>query len=83
MEDGYDRHLRDAIATGRLTHSAGAIIFGKGIRVPTVPTKADVYFARHAELEKLANEMPEAYGMLIWLMRGTGIRIGEALSAYP
>jgi integrase len=72
--------VRDAVAIGSLQQSRGAIIFGKGVRIPTVPTKADVYFATYAELQKLADGMPEPYGLLVWIMRGTGIRIGEALA---
>jgi integrase len=72
--------IRDAIATGRLQQSKGAIIFGKGVRIPPVPTRADPYFVTYEELKTLADGMGEPWGLLIWIMRGTGIRLGEALA---
>ena len=71
--------VRDAIATGRLQQSKGAIIFAK-VRIPPVPTRADPYYASYEELRKLAGGMGEPWGLLIWIMRGTGIRLGEALA---
>jgi integrase len=72
--------IRDAIATGRLRQSQGAIIFGKGVRIPKVPTRAGVYFASYGELKTLADGLGEPYGLLVWIMLGTGIRLGEALA---
>jgi integrase len=67
--------VNDAVKAGKLTSSRL-----NGITLPTVQTKADFIFPPHGQLEVLADKFPEPYGLLVWLMRGCGLRIGEALA---
>ena len=66
--------VNDAIKSGRLNGSRL-----KGLALPPVAQKADIVFATHEQIEKLAQEMPGNYGFTIYLMRGCGLRLGESL----
>jgi integrase len=67
--------VNDAVKAGKLPSSRLA-----GITLPAVPSRPDFVFPDHGQLEKLAAEMPEPYGLTIWLMRGCGLRLGEVLA---
>jgi integrase len=65
-----------AVTAGDLTgHKLRGLDIGRDIRVkPAVFSPAS-----HGELEKLAGELGERYGLLVWLGRYAGLRIGESL----
>lgn len=52
-----------------------------GIELDPAPIKADVPFVTRKQLDSLTETMPEAYRSIVWLMRGCGLRISEALAA--
>lgn len=66
--------VNDAIRSGRLSQSRL-----KGIFTPAVIAKAEIPFASHGQIEKMAAAMPGDFGFTIYLMRGCGLRLGEAL----
>jgi integrase len=68
--------VNDAIKAGRLPASAHRL---RGIEIPRVAQKASLVFASHDQVKRLAEGMPEPYGLTIYLMRGCGLRLGEAL----
>jgi integrase len=72
--------VTEAIANGRLARSAGAIVFGPKLRLPQPKRRTDVFFPTADQLSDLARELGQPYGRLVWIMRGTGLRIGEALA---
>jgi integrase len=57
------------------SHSLRGLDIGKDVRV----APADFYAADHAELSCLAAEIGDQYGLLVWLGRYAGLRIGESL----
>jgi hypothetical protein len=57
------------------SHKLRGLDIGKDVRVKP----AEFYAADHAELEKLAAELGDRYGLLVWLGRYGGCRIGESL----
>ena len=51
-----------------------------GIRLPNGQSqRADFYMASQDELEPLAGKLGPEWALTVWLMRGCGLRIGEAL----
>jgi integrase len=55
----------------------------EGIRVANNATEVDrssFVFPTHSQITALAEEMPNNTGLAIWLMRGCGLRIEEALA---
>jgi integrase len=67
--------VSDAIKAGKLPAHRLA-----GIKLPAIKTRADDFvFPTHSQLEALVNSIPEPYRLTVWLMRGCGLRIGEAL----
>jgi hypothetical protein len=42
--------------------------------------RAEIIFPTHAQLTTLAAELAEGHRLAVWLMRGCGLRIGEALA---
>jgi integrase len=68
--------IRDAIASNRLSPNTRVPV----IKLPPAPKRADVYFPSHEQLTILTHAMPAPYGNLVWLIRGTGLRIGEAMA---
>jgi integrase len=69
--------VNDSIKAGRLPASAHRL---RGIEVPRVAQKANLVFASHDQVKQLAKGMPEPYGLTVYLMRGCGLRLGEALA---
>jgi integrase len=70
--------IGDAIEAGKLTTSRL-----RGIQLPAPTVRAEFVFASHAQLVTLAERLGPRYGALVWLMRGCGLRIGEALAVGP
>jgi integrase len=69
--------LGEAVARKRLASNPA-----KGIKLPAVKTqKAEFYMASREELELLAKGLPADWRLAVWLMRGCGLRPGEALGA--
>lgn len=67
--------VNDAVRSGKLNRSRLS-----GIKLPATPVKTEIPFASHQQIEMLASNMDmHGYGPTIWLMRGCGLRIGEAL----
>lgn len=64
----------DAIKSGRLSSTRL-----KGIKLPPAQRKAEIPFASARDILNLALFMPERYGLTVYLMRGCGLRAGEAL----
>lgn len=52
----------------------------KGIKMPTADKRAEIEFATHEQVWNLAAFMPHGYEPSIYLMRGCGLRLGEALA---
>jgi integrase len=52
----------------------------KGIALPAVGEAADFVFPDHDQFTALAGKMPAHWQLAIWLMRGCGLRLGEALA---
>jgi integrase len=69
--------VRGAVDDGKLPASAVRI---SGIKLPAVARRPDFIFPSHAQIEALAAGLPEPYGFTVWLMRGCGLRISEALA---
>jgi integrase len=67
--------VNDAIRAGRLGSSRLS-----GIALPVKTVRAEIIFPSHVQLAKLVETMPEEYRLTIWLMRGCGLRICEALA---
>lgn len=66
--------VNDAIKAGKLNQTRL-----RGIKLPALPQKTEIPFASHEQIEKMALEMPAPYGFTVYLMRGCGLRLGEAL----
>ena len=71
--------INDAVKSGRLNTDQNRL---RGIELPAVVQKADIPFASHEQIEKLAAGMPGDYGFSIYLMRGCGLRLGEVLGVF-
>jgi integrase len=69
--------VNDAVKAGRLPRSNI-----KGLNLPALVQKTEITFATQAQIENLAALMPEPYGFTIYLMRGCGVRLGEALGVF-
>jgi integrase len=67
--------VNDAVKAGRLTVSR----LDK-ITLPPGDDRAEFVFPSHTQLDKLVAELPEEYRLTVWLMRGCGLRIAEALA---
>jgi integrase len=71
--------VNDAVKAGRL---GGSRI--KGIKLPPAQHKAEIEFADQVQIDVMAEAMPKPYDGSIYLMRGCGLRLGEALGVkYP
>jgi integrase len=69
--------VNDAIKAGRLSSSRL-----RGITLPAVSERAKFVFPSHTQLETLVAKLPEEYRLTVWLMRGCGLRIAEALAVH-
>jgi integrase len=67
--------LAEAVRSKRITENPAA-----GIRLPAIQQAAEFYVPSRAELEKLVAYLPKDWRLAVWLMRGCGLRIGEALA---
>lgn len=67
--------LGEAVRSKRITENPA-----KGVRLPAAQEAAEFYTPSRAELEALAEGMPGDWRLLVWLMRGCGLRIGEAFA---
>jgi integrase len=52
----------------------------KGIRLPAVQVAAEFIMPTRKQLDVLAEGLPAQWALTVWLMRGCGLRIGEALA---
>lgn len=68
--------INDSVKGGRLGPNSNRL---KGIAIPAVAAKAELVFASTEQIIKMALAMPAPYGFSIILMRGCGLRLGEAL----
>jgi integrase len=66
--------LNEAVRSGKIREHRI-----RDIRISAAPSKAQFYAPTHGETERLSLEMGEL-GLTIWLMRGCGLRIQEALA---
>lgn len=66
--------VNDAIKSGRIRESRL-----RGIPMPPLNRKAELVFATRDQVQHMAQAMPEQYGATVYLMRGCGLRLGEAL----
>jgi integrase len=55
----------------------------RGLAVGHANMRAEIIHASHGQLDTIANALPDGYGLTVWLMRGCGLRIGEALAVTP
>jgi integrase len=67
--------LSEAVRAGRITANPAA-----GIRLPSVQEAAEFYSPTRKQLDALAARMAADWALCVWLMRGCGLRIGEALA---
>jgi integrase len=67
--------LGEAVKSKRIAENVAA-----GIRLPRVQEAAEFYVPTRAELETLVAAMPADWQLPIWLMRGCGLRIAEAMA---
>lgn len=68
--------LNEAVRQKKLSENVAS-----GIRLPSAGSeRAEFRFATYAELETLESELPRNWQGALWLMRGSGLRIGEALA---
>src|SRR5258708_2406953 len=65
----------EAVTSKRITENPA-----KGIRLPAVQEAAEFYVPTRGELEKVAAALPGDWRLLVPLMRGCGLRIGEAFA---
>ena len=70
--------VNDAVKAGRLPRSQI-----KGLKLPPLVQKAEITFATSEQIYDMAQEMPAPYGFSVYLMRGCGLRLGEALGVIP
>jgi integrase len=70
--------VNDAIKAGRIRETRL-----RGITLPAVAQKANLVFATPHQIEALAKELPDPFSFTIYLMRGCGLRLGEALGVLP
>ncbi len=69
--------MNEAVKAGRIpSHRL------HGLTVGHVNRQAEIIHASHKQLENLATGL-NGYGLTVWLMRGCGLRIGEAMAVTP
>jgi integrase len=52
----------------------------QGLATGHVNLRAEIIHATRGQLETIAGALPDGYGLTVWLMRGCGLRLGEALA---
>lgn len=67
--------INDLLKAGKLSQSRI-----NGISLPFVPSKVEIIWPTFDQMTQMAEAMPAPYGNLLWLMRGCGLRVGEALA---
>jgi integrase len=68
--------LNEAVRQHKIPENPAA-----GIRLPNgASQRAEFYLASAEELETVARHLPPEWRLAVWLMRGCGLRIGEALA---
>jgi integrase len=67
--------LSEAIRAGRIRANPAT-----GIKLPAVQVAAEFYMPTRKQLDVLAEGLPDDWAITVWLMRGCGLRIGEALA---
>ena len=67
--------LSDAVRAGRILTNPAV-----GVRLPRAQEAAEFYSPTRKQLDDVADEMAADWALSIWLMRGCGLRIGEALA---
>lgn len=67
--------IDEAVRSGRVPQNKI-----KGISLPSVGEAAEFVFPDHGQLTALGGKMPAPWQLAIWLMRGCGLRLGEALA---
>lgn len=74
--------LDEAVAAGRLaSHRIRGIKVSRGDETVSTGDRADFVFPSYAQTVAMANRL-ERFGPVIWLMRGAGLRIREALAVH-
>lgn len=70
--------LDDAVKSGKLpAHRCAGIRLAPGQHAPG---RDDFVFPSHEQLQQLASQLPGNLSLTVWLMRGCGLRISEALA---
>jgi integrase len=70
--------MNEAVKAGRIpSHRL------HGLTVAHVNMRAEIIHATYQQLETIAGALPDGYGLTVWLMRGCGLRIAEALAVTP
>jgi integrase len=67
--------LSEAVRAGRIPSNPAL-----GIRLPAVQDAAEFTVPTRNQLDELAAGMSDDWSLSVWLMRGCGLRIGEALA---
>jgi integrase len=67
--------MNDAVRSGRIQSNPAA-----RIRIPATQEAAEFIVPTRKQLDALADGLPKDWALTIWLMRGCGLRIGEALA---
>jgi integrase len=66
--------VNDAMRAGKLQQSRL-----RGIKLPALGERAEIVFITRMRVEYMGDKMPHPYQWTIYLMRGCGLRMGEAL----
>lgn len=66
--------VNDAIRSGKLNQTRL-----RGMRLPAQPQRAEIVFASRRDIRNVAGFMLPDYRFTVYLMRGCGLRLGEAL----
>jgi integrase len=67
--------LAEAARSGRIRTNPAS-----GIRLPAAQVTAEFFMPTRKQLDVLAEGLPADWALTVWLMRGCGLRIGEALA---
>jgi integrase len=67
--------MSEAVRSGRIPSNPAS-----GIRIPANQETAEFIVPTRKQLDALADALPEDWRVTVWLIRGCGLRIGEALA---